>query len=137
MNFKRLTSRSVMVAALGAAALTAGIGLANAQPGPPCPMGTCQGPGGPGGGPGDRGPGGPGRPGDRGPEGRGWPGGPGGPGDHGQHWGPPPPGLAWRGMDQGRFDHQPFSYNGSWVTPIFDPGYNAWGFWFFGIWIPL
>jgi hypothetical protein len=52
-------------------------------------------------------------------------------------WGPPPPDQAWRGLVQGRFDHQPFNYNGSWVTPIFNPDFNNWGFWFFGIWIPL
>ena len=50
---------------------------------------------------------------------------------------PPPPDLAWRGLDQGRYDHQPFNYNGSWVQPIFNPDFNNWGFWFLGIWIPL
>ncbi|MCV7066196.1 hypothetical protein H7H51_11545 [Mycolicibacterium farcinogenes] len=50
---------------------------------------------------------------------------------------PPPPNLAWRGIDQGRFDHQPFNYNGHWVTPFFNPQFNNWGFWLFGIWIPL
>jgi hypothetical protein len=133
--------------------------VATAEPGPqPCGFQNCQGPGGSGG-PGDnRGPGGPGdnrgagRPGDyRGPgdnRGPGGPGdyrGPGGPGDyrgpspwdHNARWGPPPPDLGWRGIDQGRFDHQPFNYNGSWVTPIFNPDFNNWGFWFFGIWIPL
>jgi hypothetical protein len=59
-------------------------------------------------------------------------GGPGGP-----VWGPPPPGLAWRGIDQGRYDHQPFNYNGLWVEPIYSPIFNNWGFWFFGVWIPL
>ena len=74
----------------------------------------------------DRGPGGPGGPGDHSPS----------PWDHNARWGPPPPDQAWRGIDQGRFDHQPFNYNGSWVTPIFNPDFNNWGFWFFGIWIP-
>lgn len=59
-------------------------------------------------------------------------GGPGGP-----QWGQPPPDLGWRGIDQGRFDHQPFNYNGNWVQPIYNQDYNNWGFWFFGIWIPL
>ena len=68
-----------------------------------------------------------GGPGDRGPS----------PWDHNPGWGPPPPDQGWRGIDQGRFDHQPFNYNGSWVTPIFNPDFNNWGFWFFGIWIPL
>jgi hypothetical protein len=74
-----------------------------------------------------RGPGGPGGPGDRGPS----------PWDHNPGWTPPPPDQAWRGIDQGRFDHQPFNYNGAWVTPIFNPDFNNWGFWSFGIWIPL
>ena len=74
--------------------------------------------GGPGGGPG-------------GPQ---WPG---GGDDHGWRPGPPPRDLGWRGIDQGRFDHQPFNYGGNWVTPVFDPGFNNWGFWFFGVWIPL
>jgi hypothetical protein len=136
MNIKRLTCASAMTVAVGAATLALGSGVAAAQPGPPpCNFGNCQGegPGGPDHGPGgwpggpDRGPGGPG----------GWPG-----DDHrGDHrWDPPPPpppNLGWRGIDQGRWDHQPFNYNGNWVTPVFDPGYNAWGFWLFGIWIPL
>jgi len=37
-------------------------------------------------------------------------------------WGPPPPPINY------------FGYN---EQPIWDPGYNQWGFWFFGIWIPL
>jgi hypothetical protein len=45
--------------------------------------------------------------------------------------------LGWRGIDQGRYDHQPFNYNGAWVTPAFNQDYNNWGFWFFGIWVPL
>ena len=27
-----------------------------------------------------------------------------------------------------------FGYN---ETPVWDPGFNGWGFYFFGIWIPL
>lgn len=76
-----------------------------------------------------------------GPGGPDHPGGPGGPGGSGGGpWDappPPPPNLAWRGIDQGRFDHQPFNYNGHWVTPFFNPQFNNWGFWLFGIWIPL
>ncbi|MDV3124852.1 hypothetical protein M1247_08005 [Mycobacterium sp. 21AC1] len=163
MGIKRLTCASAVAIALGATALATGAGPAAAQPGrPSCDFGNCQGPGGPGGpgghgghgpdrGPGapggpDRGPGEPGGPGgpggpDRGPGGGpGWPGGhdrgPGGP-DRGNNWGPPPPNLAWRGIDQGRFDHQPFNYNGQWVSPFFNPDFNNWGFWLFGIWIPL
>ncbi|MDT5335022.1 MAG: hypothetical protein QOD90_527 [Mycobacterium sp.] len=186
MHLKRATCASAIIIGVGLSTLTAGAGLAAAQPGgPPCgPNVPCQGqgqggPGGPrGGGPGgpppqqqqgDRGgPGGPGGPGDRGgpggPDDHGGPGGPddhGGPGDRGgpggpqwggpdprggpdyhggpggPEWGPPPPDLGWRGIDQGRFDHQPFNYNGNWVQPIFNQDYNNWGFWFFGIWIPL
>jgi hypothetical protein len=156
MHIKCLTCASAIALAVGASALTAGVGVAAAQPGPqPCVFGDCQGPGGPGGPPqggpggpggheqgpppeGQGGPGGPGGPGDRGPGGPGdrGPGGP-SPWDHNPGWGPPPPDQAWRGLDQGRFDHQPFNYNGSWVTPIFNPDFNNWGFWFFGIWIPL
>ena len=48
-------------------------------------------------------------------------------------------GRDWhgRGIDDGRWDHQPFSYNGQWVNPVFDQGFNAWGFWLGPIWIPL
>ena len=37
-------------------------------------------------------------------------------------WGPPPPPINYWGFNE---------------QPIWDPGYNQWGFWFFGIWIPL
>jgi hypothetical protein len=37
-------------------------------------------------------------------------------------WGPPPP---------------PFDYWGYTVTPVWDSGFNQWGFWLFGVWIPL
>ena len=37
-------------------------------------------------------------------------------------WGPPPPPINYFGFDE---------------QPVWDPGYNQWGFWFFGIWIPL
>ena len=158
MNITRVARVSTLAVGIGLAGLTSGAAIAGAEPGPPCPQfGNCQGPGGPPGGPpGDHGgtPGGPsgdhgGPPGgDHGPGG-----GPqwGGPGDHdrgpdngGPPWGPPggpppppPPDLGWRGIDQGRFDHQPFNYNGSWVTPVYNPDFNNWGFWFFGVWIPL
>jgi hypothetical protein len=47
--------------------------------------------------------------------------------------------MDWnhRGIDQGRYDHQPFNWNGQQVNPVFDGGHNAWGFWFLGQWIPL
>ncbi len=149
MHLKRLTWVAAIAISVGLSTLTAGVGTATAQPGPlPCgPQGgSCQGPGGQGGpggpqrgGPGDQG--GPGRPGDQGGPDRGGPGGFGGQdgrgGPAGRQWGPPPPDLAWRGIDQGRYDHQPFNYNGSWVEPAFNADYDNWGFWFFGIWIPL
>lgn len=139
MNFKQLTCSSAIALAISASVLTLGSGVASAQPGPaPCQFGNCQGPGGPGGH--DQG-----RPGghDQGPPpgGQGGPGGPGGPGpspgDHNPAWGPPPPDQGWRGIDDGRRDHQPFNYNGSWVTPIYNADFNNWGFWLFGIWIPI
>lgn len=48
-------------------------------------------------------------------------------------------GRDWRGrgMDDARWDHQPFSYNGQWVNPVWDAGFNAWGFWLGPIWIQL
>lgn len=37
-------------------------------------------------------------------------------------WGPPPPPINYFGFNE---------------QPVWDQGYNQWGFWFFGIWIPL
>ncbi len=42
-----------------------------------------------------------------------------------------------RGVDQGRQDHQPFSWNGQQVTPMPAGNGQGWGFWFGPIWIPL
>lgn len=42
-----------------------------------------------------------------------------------------------RGFDDGRRDHRSFSYRGSRVDPFFDRGRGVWGFWFFGVFIPL
>lgn len=108
MNIKRLTCASAIAIAPGTTSQAAGSGVAAAQPGPPC--GFRQLPGN-------------GRPGYAGPMGQ-----------------PSPdstPDLPWRGIDQGRFHHQPFNYNGRWVSPFFNPQFNNWGFWLFGIWIPL
>jgi hypothetical protein len=46
-------------------------------------------------------------------------------------WGPPPP-LHWRG-------HPPqfIDYWGYRVSPIWDPGFRSWGFWLFGVFIPV
>lgn len=47
--------------------------------------------------------------------------------------------LRWdqRGIDQGRYDHQPFDYQGQRVEPYFDNDRGVFGFQFFGIFIPL
>src|SRR3954462_238829 len=122
-------------------------------PGGPPQGGDFRGPGGPGG-PGGkfRGPGGPG--GDfRGPDNHDWrP--PWNPGDndwrgrfHGAPWGndlPPwgwgaPPAPPWDGPlpDPWGPPPAPINYWGFQEQPVWDQGYNQWGFWFFGIWIPL
>ena len=128
------TTHSIRVAVLAAgltvAGLTAGAAPALADPGPgpgQCGFPGCQEPGqrGPGGSGGDR----------RGPGPGDWRGGPGG-GPGGPQWRGDDD-RGWRGIDQGRYDHQPFNYKGNWVSPVFDQGYRAWGFWLFGIWIPL
>jgi hypothetical protein len=110
-----------------------------------------RGPGGPGGPPGDfRGPGGPDF---RGPDNHDWrP--PWNPGDndwrgrfHGAPWGgdlppwgwgaPPPP--PWDGPLPEAWGPPPppINYWGFNEQPVWDQGYNQWGFYFFGIWIPL
>ncbi len=47
--------------------------------------------------------------------------------------------MDWhqRGIDQGRFDHQPFNWNGQQVQPMPAGNGPGWGFWFGGQWIPL
>jgi hypothetical protein len=50
------------------------------------------------------------------------------------------PEIPWQdrdGYDRAVRDHRPFQYQGRWVTPVFDPGYRAWGFWLGPLWIPL
>src|SRR5271165_949332 len=131
------------------------------------PGSQCGGPGGPWGPPGDfHGPGGPGGPPPPQQGGPGGPWGPpgdfhgpgGGPGNWGrpddQVWrgrpppwgqgpppwgfGPPPP-PPWQGPPPPPWapPPPPFDYYGQQVNPVFDPGFQQWGFWFFGIWIPL
>ncbi|ART74134.1 hypothetical protein BTO20_35445 [Mycobacterium dioxanotrophicus] len=58
--------------------------------------------------------------------------------------GPPPPGgwnRRWDGPNRdiarARVDFGPFDYNGYNAIPIFNPVFGGWGFWFFGVWIPL
>ena len=57
-----------------------------------------------------------------------------GPGDN---RGPAPMDWHGRGIDQGRFDHQPFNWNGQQVQPMPAGNGPGWGFWFGGQWIPL
>lgn len=148
MRSNQLAATAVLGCVLGVAGIGLGAGIANAAP--PCPPGVqCH--GGPGGPPGDRGPGGP--PGDRGPgdhdrrppgnagdndwRGR-FHGAPWGDGPPPWGWGAPPP-PAWNGPLPPAWGPPPppinyFGYN---EQPVWDPGYNQWGFYFFGIWIPL
>jgi hypothetical protein len=132
MNLNRLVAGAAIAGAVGAAALGTGSGLANAAPTPvPDHHGTAT--------PVDyHGPGGPapwrgdahrgyfnGAPWGRGPAPWGW-GAPPRPA-----WGGPlpPPGARWASG--------PINYWGYQETPIWNPGFNQWGFNFFGVWIPL
>ncbi len=126
MKVKRALTASTLAAGIGAAGLL-GIGLATASadpwcgPGAPCwgPHNDHRGDGGWGRGDGDW---------QRGVDWHhdrdGWR------DDRGRDW-------YHRGIDDARWDHQPFAYNGQWVNPVFDQGFNAWGFWLGPIWIPL
>ncbi|HZC53682.1 MAG TPA: MAP_0585 family protein [Mycobacterium sp.] len=59
--------------------------------------------------------------------------------------GPPPPGGRNRPWDGPRdrdvvyaqSDFGPFAYNTFTVIPVFNWQYGGWGYWFFGVWIPL
>ena len=58
--------------------------------------------------------------------------------------GPPPPGgwnRPWDGpprdMDVARRDFGPFNYNTFTAVPVFNWQYGGWGYWFFGVWVPL
>ncbi|MDT5319143.1 MAG: hypothetical protein QOD88_1665, partial [Mycobacterium sp.] len=58
--------------------------------------------------------------------------------------GPPPPGgwnSPWNGpardIGWAQADFGPFNYGGYNAIPMFNPVFGGWGFWFFGIWIPL
>ena len=113
-------------------------------PDPGGPPGEWRGPGGP---PGEwRGPGGPPGdwhgPGDWGPRPpdafRGWRNAPWGDGPAPWGWGPPPP-AAWNGPLPNPWGPPPapINYWGYNEQPIWSPDSNQWGFWFFGIWIPL
>jgi hypothetical protein len=146
MKLNQLAAGAAIAGALGVAALGAGTGLANAAPLPtaPGPVPTSpvdfHGPRGPGV-PIDHGPGGPGGPGP-------WHGDPqrgyfrGAPWGNGPApWGyGAPPRPAWGGPlppPGGRWVGGPVNYWGYQQTPIWNPGFNQWGFWFFGVWVPL
>jgi hypothetical protein len=58
--------------------------------------------------------------------------------------GPPPPGgwnRPWDGPPRdvvyAQRDFGPFAYNTFTVIPVFNWMYGGWGYWFFGVWIPL
>lgn len=46
-------------------------------------------------------------------------------------WGPPPA-YQWAGGPP-----RPFNYYGYDVNPVWDAGFNQWGIWLFGLWIPI
>lgn len=143
MNLKQLVAAAATIAALGAATVGPASGIASADLPPPWW------------------PGGPGRPHDGPPPGdwhdagdwhdRGW--NPGGPINDGHWWrdqppwgdgpapwgwGPPPrPDFYGPLPPPDGIPPAPFNYWGQTVTPVWDRGYNQWGFWFFGVWIPL
>jgi hypothetical protein len=130
MNLKKHVAQAAIAAALGGSALALGVGAspASADPGQPCWQ-DCQGD--------HRGDGPQGNRGDD----HQW-------GDQGRpdqwrqgQWQPDQRGdwRPWdqRGIDDARFDHQPFNWQGQRVEPYWDQGRNAWGFWLGPIWIPL
>jgi hypothetical protein len=158
MKAKSFVTCAAVTAGIGAAVLGLGAAPAMAQPGgpgpgpgwheppPPPPPGGPGGPGWPGppGGPPPPPPPpnwGPPPPPDWGPpEGPGWRGHrpPWGDGPAPWGWGPPPPPPPHGPLPPPWGPPPPpFDYWGHRVTPIFDPGFHAWGFWFFGLWIPL
>ncbi|CAM3107061.1 MAP_0585 family protein [Mycobacterium intermedium] len=67
-----------------------------------------------------------------------------GPPPNGSWDGPPPPGgwnRPWSGaprdVNYARNDFGPFNYNTFTVVPVFNWQYGGWGYWFFGVWVPL
>jgi hypothetical protein len=128
MNPKKIAAGAVIAGALGlpALALGVGVGTASADPGPPCWGPSCQG--------GDhRGDGQPWRPDQWRPDQNQW---------RPDQWRPDRGDWdqgSWdrRGIDDARWDHQPFNWQGQRVEPYWDQDRGAWGFWFLGFWIPL
>src|SRR5262249_14793188 len=142
MNLKKLVAGAAIVGALGSAAVGPASGIASADPPPPWV------------------PGGPGHDHDRPPgqwrndawrndawrndawrnDGHWWRGAepPWGDGPAPWGWGPPPAPAYFGSLPPSDGPAPaPFNYWGQTVTPVWDPGFNQWGFWFFGIWIPL
>jgi len=117
MNLKKMAAGALIAGSLGlpTLAVAAGIGTASADPGPQCWPGNCrqwqpdqwQG---------DQGRGDQWQPDQRGWDQRPW---------------------DQRGVDDARWDHQPFNWQGQRVEPYWDQDRGAWGFWFLGTWIPL
>lgn len=118
MNLKRIAAGAAIAGALGLPAVALGVGIdtASADPGQ-CWGPNCNGNPGPGG-YGDRDQWRPDqfRPDERGPDQRAW---------------------DQRRIEDARWDHQPFNWQGQRVEPYWDQDRGAWGFWFLGAWIPL
>lgn len=143
MNVKKDVAKGAIAAVLGLSALGlgTGAGIASADPGQPCFQQNCQGDGPHRGDQDGRGNGN-----DRGNGLNDHQWGDQGPGDQ---WRPDRGGDQWRpdqgdqrpwdqrGPDDARFDHQPFNWQGQRVEPYWDQYRAAWGFWFFGMWMPL
>jgi hypothetical protein len=137
MKLNHLIAGVSIAGALGAAALGMGTGLANAAPSP-VPVPNSHGVAAP------IDYHGPGRPGGPAP----WQGDAhrgyfnGAPWGHGPApwgWGTPPR-PAWGGplpSPGARWAGGPINYWGYQETPVWNPGFNQWGFNFFGVWIPL
>ena len=87
------------------------------------------------------------------PSGYGWSNGP-APGAPPPNWEGPPPSGGWNGpppaggwnqpwqgppVDQsyGQNYYAPFTYNNFTVLPVFNADYGGFGYWFFGVWVPL
>jgi hypothetical protein len=126
MKLNRLVAGVTIAGALGAVALGVGAGLANAAPSPvPLDPGYGYGPG-PGPWHGD-------------PQRGYFHGAPWGAGPGPWGWGAPPR-VGWGGPlppPGGRWFGGPINYWGYQETPIWNPGFNQWGIWLFGVWIPL
>ena len=141
MNLRKVLAGAMVGSALVLGAAGTGIGVANADPAAPAPMRPdcwpwCN--GGPGNGPGNE---------------QDWNRGNGHDDDwarsawwaNNRHdwwddrngappwgWGPPPP-YQWNGGPL----PQTINYWGYNETPVWDDGFHQWGFWLFGIWIPI